>query len=104
MIAIAAYQPDLVGVGRIRDVHLRRWDRISALGAHAQRTVGRHAVPFIHGDPRGHPLSLTLGLGLEGVPLIAAGAVMVLGLVRSGADWFLLDVTIVRASKIRSAS
>ena len=66
VIAIAAYQPDLAGAVAFADVHLRRWDRISSLGAHAQRTVGRHAVPFIHGDPRGHPLSITdtrLGTG-----------------------------------------
>lgn len=92
VIAIAAYQPDLAGavafatfivVGGIAYQHSERTLRGRLDVMRFRSSMGILGVIL--------SLSLTLGLGLEGVPLIGAGAVMVLGLVRSGADWFLLD-------------
>ena len=92
VIAIAAYQPDLAGavafatfifVGGIAYHHSERTLRGRLDVMRFRSSMGILGVIL--------SLSLTLGLGLEGVPLIGAGAVMVLGLVRSGADWFLLD-------------
>ena len=93
VIAIAAYQPDLAGA-----VAFATFIFVGGIAYHhfSERTLRGRLDVMRFRSSMGIlgvilSLSLTLGLGLEGVPLIGAGARMVLGLVRSGADWFLLD-------------